>query len=254
MNLRTSPGFWALAMGAVGGAAGFFGPIFLNPDANQGPMLGIFITGPGGALAGAILGFLFRILPFTDTLRTQALMLCCSLLGLGTLWFALPEPAIKARVVDATIGRCIPAAELLPASIAHWEQRIAAVSYAPPRDNWRTDTARMLREYPGVIVELDVARSNAVLEHRMPWDKGRLSAQGWRRVGDSRRFFGGGGCESYPRGKRVLLAPTSEGAVAPVGAAARPWPPADLPNFLGVEVLGPVPSNYLRIVGSGPIS
>ena len=95
MNLRSSPGFWALAMGAVGGAAGFFGPIVLNPDANQGPMLGLFVTGPGGAIAGAILGFLFRILPFGDSLRGQALTLACTALGLGTLWFALPDPAVK---------------------------------------------------------------------------------------------------------------------------------------------------------------
>ena len=46
---------------AVGFAAGFFGPILLNPDANQGPMLGIFITGPGGAFAGFILGALARM-------------------------------------------------------------------------------------------------------------------------------------------------------------------------------------------------
>ena len=160
-------------MGAVGGAAGFLGPIFLNPDANQGPLLGLFITGPGGALAGAVLGFLFRVLPFSDLMRTQALMLCCMAFGVGTLWFALPEPGITGRVIDATIERCRPAGELLPARIAHWEERIAAVSYAAPRDHWRDDTERMLRETPGVVVELAVARSNAILEHRRPWDRGR---------------------------------------------------------------------------------
>jgi len=247
MNVRTSPGFWALTLGAVGGAAGFFGPIFLNPDANQGPLLGIFITGPGGAIAGAVLGFFFRILPFSDQIRTQVLMLCCSVLGLGTLWYALPEPVVRARVIDATIERCRPAGELIPASIADWEQRIASVSYAAPRDNWRDDTRRMLRETPGVIVELDVSRSNAILEHRRPWERGRLSAQGWRRIGDTQRYFGGGTCDSYPRGKHVMLAPTSGGPPA-AGSAPRPWPPADLPNFLGVQVLEAVPFDYQRIV------
>ena len=33
-------------LGGIGFAAGFFGPIILNPEANQGPLLGIFITGP----------------------------------------------------------------------------------------------------------------------------------------------------------------------------------------------------------------
>src|SRR5262245_11616543 len=240
MNLRSSPGFWALALGAVGGAAGFFGPILLNPGANQGPMLGLFITGPGGAIAGAILGFLFKVLPFGDSVRGQALVLACTLLGVGTLWFALPEPAVKAGVVDATIAACRPAGELIPARIAHWEERIAAASYAPPRDNWRADTQRMLRETPGVVVELNVTRSNAILEHQRPWDRGELSAQGWKRIGDTQRYFGGGACESYPRGKHVMLAPRS--------SYSRAWPPSDLPDFLGVQVLEAVPANYLRMM------
>jgi hypothetical protein len=92
MELRRSPGFWTLALGVTGGAAGFFGPLFLNPDAVQAPLLGLAITGPGGALAGSLLGHVFRFLPFSDSVRGQALVLACTLLGLGTLWFALPEP------------------------------------------------------------------------------------------------------------------------------------------------------------------
>jgi hypothetical protein len=174
-------------------------------------------------------------------------MLCCTALGVGTLWVALPEPAIKARVIDATIERCRPAGELIPASIAEWEERIAQVSYTAPRNNWRDDTRRMLRESPGVIVELDVARSITILEHRRPWDRGRLSARGWKRIDDTQRFFGGGGCDSYPRGKRVMLTPTSAGVPAP-GSGSRPWPPAELPDFLGVEVLGAVPADYLKLI------
>jgi hypothetical protein len=240
MEARKSPGFWALGLGAVGGAAGFFGPMLLNPDANQGPMLGIFITGPGGALAGAVLGFFFRILPFSDAIRGQALLLACTLLGLGTLWVSLPEPVIQGRVLDATIGECRAASELLPASIADWDARIAKVTWAPPRDNWRADTARMLRETPGVVVELEVASSNSILEHRRPWDRGRLSAQGWKRIEDSEQYFGGGDCASYPRGKHVQL--------TPVGAGSNQWPPDDLPNFLGLQVLQAVPANYQRLV------
>ncbi len=48
--------FWAVVVGAVAFAAGFFGPIVFAPDANQGPLLGIFITGPAGFVAGALYG------------------------------------------------------------------------------------------------------------------------------------------------------------------------------------------------------
>jgi hypothetical protein len=39
--------------------AGFFGPIIFTPDANQGPLLGILITGPLGFIAGAIGGTVY---------------------------------------------------------------------------------------------------------------------------------------------------------------------------------------------------
>ena len=41
-----------LVVGGVSFLAGFIGPILLAPDANQGPLLGIFITGPLGCVAG----------------------------------------------------------------------------------------------------------------------------------------------------------------------------------------------------------
>lgn len=52
-------GFGAAVLGSIGFALGFFGPMIFAPEANQGPMLGIFITGPGGALLGAVLGLIY---------------------------------------------------------------------------------------------------------------------------------------------------------------------------------------------------
>ena len=49
----------ALVTGAVGFSAGFFGPIVFAPGANQGPLLGIFITGPLGFLLGAVGGAIY---------------------------------------------------------------------------------------------------------------------------------------------------------------------------------------------------
>jgi len=55
-QLSASAGSWALVLGATGFVAGFFGPITFSPDANQGPLLGLFITGPLGLVAGAVGG------------------------------------------------------------------------------------------------------------------------------------------------------------------------------------------------------
>jgi len=45
-------------LGGIGFIGGFFGPLILAPEANQGPLLGIFITGPLGAILGGIVGAL----------------------------------------------------------------------------------------------------------------------------------------------------------------------------------------------------
>jgi hypothetical protein len=48
-----------LAVGVVAFLAGFVGPMILHPDSNQGPLLGIFITGPAGLVLGALGGFVW---------------------------------------------------------------------------------------------------------------------------------------------------------------------------------------------------
>ena len=58
-GLAASIGLGALALGGIGFLGGFFGPMLFMPQANQGPLLGIFITGPLGFLIGAVLGALY---------------------------------------------------------------------------------------------------------------------------------------------------------------------------------------------------
>jgi len=46
----------AAVLGAIGFIGGFVGPLIFTPEANQGPLLGIFITGPLGLVIGAVAG------------------------------------------------------------------------------------------------------------------------------------------------------------------------------------------------------
>ena len=48
-----------MIIGSVGFLAGFIGPIIFMPTANQGPLLGIFITGPGGFVIGTLGGLVY---------------------------------------------------------------------------------------------------------------------------------------------------------------------------------------------------
>lgn len=51
----------ALIVGGTGFVLGFFGPMIFAPGANQGPLLGLFITGPLGFVAGGVGGLLYGL-------------------------------------------------------------------------------------------------------------------------------------------------------------------------------------------------
>jgi len=61
MNIMST----ALSIGLITFLIGYFGPIIFLPEANLGPLLGIFITGPLGFLLGGVIGF-WRILINTE--------------------------------------------------------------------------------------------------------------------------------------------------------------------------------------------
>jgi hypothetical protein len=49
----------AVITGAAGFCGGFFGPMIFTPEANQGPLLGIFLTGPLGFVLGGVGGAVY---------------------------------------------------------------------------------------------------------------------------------------------------------------------------------------------------
>mgnify|MGYP005854265381 CR=1 FL=1 len=58
-SVSVMAGLGAAIVGGLGFVLGFFGPMLLAPEANQGPMLGLFVTGPAGVVIGAIAGALY---------------------------------------------------------------------------------------------------------------------------------------------------------------------------------------------------
>jgi len=54
-SLLASVAKWAMIIGSIAFVGGFVGSIFLS-SSNLGPLLGIFVTGPVGVLAGALWG------------------------------------------------------------------------------------------------------------------------------------------------------------------------------------------------------
>lgn len=52
---------WGVILGVVGFVGGFVGPLIFTPEANQGPLLGIFITGPLGFVLGLVVGLILSL-------------------------------------------------------------------------------------------------------------------------------------------------------------------------------------------------
>lgn len=80
---------WAAVLGVTGLVAGFLGPMSLNPQANQGPMPGIFITGPVALIFGLGLGLAMRLIRLPAYLQWKVLFGCTAALALGTLYFCM---------------------------------------------------------------------------------------------------------------------------------------------------------------------
>lgn len=240
-----SIGAWVLVLGGVGFATGFFGPIALNPDANQGPLLGLFITGPGGALLGLALSVLIRLVPVGAAVQYRVLAVTAVALAIGTLYYCLPEPELQGVLVEGTVRHCQAPEELTGAAVQEWQRRIAKAPWGEPRTGWQHDVDRMLAEYDGVVLTLDVQREDRVLRHRKPWNSGRLSTEGGQSTLSTRFYFAdfaGGACADYERALLTLFVPHGQGS--------RVWPPDDLANFLGVARIEVASPQYLGLSGN----
>jgi hypothetical protein len=53
---------YGIIVGSICFVIGFICPMIFMPESNQGPLLGIFITGPLGFIVGCILGFVFKFI------------------------------------------------------------------------------------------------------------------------------------------------------------------------------------------------
>lgn len=240
---------WALLPGALGFLAGFLGPAILDPESNQGPLLGIFFTGPGGALLGLMLGAACRVLGIPPVPQWWLLSGVCAVWVAGTLLVSLPGPKLLGTVIDAKIEGCKPPARALDRAIAFWEKNLAGTTARP---GWQDDLRRTAQADPGVVLELRVTRQLRIFEHRKPWDKGRITTTGWNDVSLESRYYtrdAGVACGSYAIGTRVLRYAYYPPPLRSGGKEE--WPPtSNLPRFLDLRILTQVPEEYRRFIAA----
>jgi len=242
-NVFMSVAASATVLGGVGFACGFFGPMVFSPDANQGPMLGLFITGPVGTLLGVALGIILRALDLREAIASGALFAAAATIAIVTLYFSMPAPRYYADVVEGEVVDCAPPGSLREQTFEYWEQRIAKVTWAAPRARWKEDFDRMAAADPGVVLEVHVRRGRKLYENRKPWDRASFAAQPWTGSDAPTRYFArfaGGSCTGYPIGQHATYLARGE--------SDKLWPPEVLSNFLGLQVIEPLPARFRDLV------
>jgi hypothetical protein len=236
------PWSWAVVLGLVGFVCGFIGPILLNPGANQGPLMGIFITGPGGLILGGILGYIAAKCELTR--RTQFIALASASILTGTLVFIFCVVSVQDKYVGsfvrAEIRKCKDPKTLIPEKITSWKNRLRKNSYVKPREGWEKNVDKMTQEDRGVVLEMLVQNHKSIYKSNKPWDRGKLKTGTARsEPGEIKNFyvrFKGDSCQKYPMGMKVLWFDSQE--------ISRVLPPDILPTFLDLTVLSEIPDQF----------
>jgi hypothetical protein len=231
-------------VGVVGFVAGFFLPMILSPDANQGPLLGLFITGPGGGLLGLAVGLVGGLLRLDDKRFLLAVVIAATALAAVTLVFSFPEPVSLGTVVEADVVRCERAEQHVPAAVAEWRRQIDGGWVRALRSGWEGDVPAVLARDPGVVLVVRVKRQVVLVEHRKPWNRGRVT--GRARPGDGRES------SFYLRG----VPPDCSGPLppevrfTPAWSYTQPLPPDNVAGLLRLSAIGDVPPELERAAAS----
>lgn len=238
------PGFrWPVLLGAAGFASGFFGSMIFMPGANQGPLVGIFMTGPAGAVLGLVLLLVCTIIDVPARLQWRILIRTAVVGALAVLLVVQPEPTLRGYVMDLQVESCATPIDAEPQILDYWSKRVAEVTYAAARRGWQQDMHERLRDAPGVILTAQVREQFSVWEKRKPWNRGKLFATAGRNAPEENSFYdSNGACADFPIGHafRAFEKYDLNGPIKP----SRQWPPDELDQLINVSPILPVPARF----------
>ncbi len=234
---------WTVVLGVAGFLSGFVGPMMLAPDANQGPLLGIFITGPTGALLGSVLGLAAALAKLSPRSEMRAMAATAAIVVIVTLYFCVPSPRLRATVVDGEVRSCVSAGSLRGATVDRLN-RLAAARPVPEQVAWAEKFDQELAAKPGVVIDVHVYRESQVYEKQARWNRGILIARPWRDDEEDERYFAGDpgtDCSDYRIGSRSMFSVTGNLGI---------WRPYGIAEMLDLRAAASVPADYASLLGS----
>lgn len=232
---RPSVREWVVVLGAAWFMAGFVGPMIVAPGANQGPMAGIFITGPLGVIAGAILGGLAALLDLRPQSARKCLYGLASIGVVAIVYFVIPSPRMDADIIEGTLEQCASPATLradtAAAMQAFSERHFAALGKSNPwtPSAWERRFDELLANEGGVVLKVHTNRVARQYRGAARWDEDRLTTSPWLAVDRHDTVYAessGSDCRAFP----------------PVGTRVRYrlrgliniWEPRTLPELMNV--------------------
>jgi hypothetical protein len=226
-------------LGAVGFVSGFAAPLLFH-SGDQGPLLGIFFTGPVGFVLGLAIGAIVTHARLGAATAKAVLAAGALSVGVASFLLSIPAERYQGDLVDATPIRCRPAADVAPEAVAVWDQRFREHPDWTARPGWKENVPRMLAAEPGVVITLQVHRDRQIFGLEKPWRRGQLRAGPWKPVQQpATEYFAraeGGTCDGFELGRRKIYA---------VRVGPSPSTPPDvLHSFLGCPLLEEVPAAY----------
>ncbi len=209
------------------------------------------MAGPSAALLGLLLYAASSALGVSAKRQWLMLVACCIALIIPTLIFIQPGPALKGYVMELEIKGCEPPAQSTEISVKDWEKRVAQVTWASPREGWREEMRRALKQDEGAVVKAILSRRNEIRVTRKPWNRGQLISSGWEEVNYPRAFYisrKDGSCAEFRLGAKAKY--FTEYDLSALSQNANDWPTRNVSDFLGLQTLKPLPEPYLALAGN----
>jgi hypothetical protein len=233
------PFLFAALLGGIGFVCGFLGPIALNPNANQGPLLGIFITGPLFAIGGLLLGFVLAAVKPQPIVVRGALFISAIFVTLCTLYLCLPEDQISCFITEIEVVNCQQPAPLVEQKVTFWEGETKRVTWVTTRQGWKEDIPRMLRDDPGLIITVRVLRRRDIYTKQKPWNRGQYYVTHWKAMDYRQECYlhtKSASCAVFQPGTRFIYLLDYD--------HSQEWPPKTISGYLQLPYLTEVPIAY----------
>lgn len=216
-------------LGMTGVISGFYLPIILDPCANDGPLLGIFYTGPYAFVFGILVGLVLKIIRASKRTKIGVIIPSVLLIIGVTASLSLPEDRpLPRRVSGEIVSRTNPL-DRLDSRVLWWDQRIQEETRIHPPLGWKKKIGNQFAQEVGCLVGVNVQSSQRLYLRKRPWNSRDTIVVEEKNNVLVEFYVQGCSCANMTQDSSISFEPQMKPDLV--------TPPASVANFLGVELI-----------------